>query len=327
MKNILLILQETTVCIISIVIFFSSCKHHPSISFDLTITPDTLELFAPGIISTELYERDMAISPDGNEIMYSLGTYDQSRRCLVAIVKSDQGWGNKEVVNISGVYQDIEPFYAAEGNTLFFVSDRPMPSDTTRNDYNIWKSQRVNGAWNDPVPLSDLINTTEGEYYPSLSRNGNLYFTATRRDGMGREDILVSRYVNGNYQQPEVLDTNINSATYEFNAYISPDEDVLIFSSYGREDDLGGGDLYYSVRNTDGSWTKAKNLGATINSDKLDYCPFVDYARGNFYFTSDRSAESRGRIEDTGELSRLANHPLNGMGNIYRIDMNKLRIK
>ncbi len=314
-------------CLCILCLALHSCEPSQTNSLDLAHTPDSLEIFAPGVISTVLYERDMAISPDGNEIIYSLCTYDQSRRCLVSISKTSAGWGNKEVVSFSGVYQDIEPFYAASGNTLFFASDRPLPSDSTRNDYNIWKSERMDGAWSDPVPLPDLINTTEGEYYPSLSRNGNLYFTATRTDGIGREDIFVSNYVNGSYQQPEVLDSNINSATYEFNAFISPDEDLLIFSSYGRADDLGGGDLYFSKKNIDGIWSKAKNMGALINSDKLDYCPFVDYARGNFYFTSDRSAKSNARISSADELFRLANDPKNGMGNIYRIGLEALKFE
>ena len=38
--------------------------------------------------------------------------------------------------------------------------------------------------------------------------------------------------------------------------------------------------------NTKGVWEKAKNLGAPINSARLDYCPFV--YKGLLYFTSDR---------------------------------------
>lgn len=288
---------------------------------DLNHNSDTLELFAPGVVSTSLYERDIAISLAGDEIIYTLGTYDQSRRSLVSIKKTEAVWGEKRIVSFSGVYQDIEPFFTEDGNTLFFASDRPLPEDSTRNDYNVWKSERSNGIWNQPIPLSSLINTPEGEYYPSVSRNGNLYFTATREDGIGREDIFVSKYVNGEYQAPEVLDSNINTRMYEFNAFVSPDEQLLIFSSYGRPDDLGGGDLYVSHRNADGSWLKATNLGPEINSDKLDYCPFVDYQNGNLYFTSDRASTYTPKIDSTDQLMRLANGILNGMGNIYRIKL------
>jgi hypothetical protein len=39
----------------------------------------------------------------------------------------------------------------------------------------------------------------------------------------------------------------VNSKGYDFNAFIDPDENYIIFSSYKRPDDLGGGDLYYSL--------------------------------------------------------------------------------
>jgi len=313
--------------VIALVIVFAGCHNNAPASLNLDQTPDSIELFAPGIVSTDLAERDVAISPDGNEIIYTLGTYNQKRRCLVSIRKTESGWGEKQVVSFSGVYQDIEPFFTADGNTLYFASTRPMPDDSTREDYNIWKSRRVEGGWGDPEPLSELINTKEGEYYPSVSRNGNLYFTATREGGFGIEDIWMSRLVDGIYQQPEVLDSNINSSTYEFNAFINPDEDLLIFGSWGREDDLGGGDLYFSRRSADGNWSKATHMGPPVNSSKLDYCPFVDYPRGNFYFTSERIPDEVIRITSPEEITDLARSPLNGLGNVYRIAINKLDLK
>ena len=42
-------------------------------SINLDVASDAPELFAPGFISTGMYERDLAISPDGNEMIYTLG--------------------------------------------------------------------------------------------------------------------------------------------------------------------------------------------------------------------------------------------------------------
>ena len=113
------------------------------------------------------------------------------------------------------------------------------------------------------------------------------------------------------------LDTTINTAAYEFNAYVSPEEDIIVFSSYGRPDDMGGGDLYYSVRNKAGNWTKAENMGPLVNSDALDYCPYIDFARNTFYFTSTRALKSPGKISSVDDLRRQADGILNGMGNIF----------
>lgn len=319
--------MKTHMLYLLVLIFFStSCKTENNITFDLELNPEQLEVFGQDYISTALYERDIAISPDGNHLVYTLGDYKQTIRSLVSIKKKGVGWGDKEILPFSGNYNDIEPFFTDDGSKLFFASNRPMGEDSTRTDYNIWYAEQVNGKWNNPIALDTLVNGPGDEFYPSVSSNGNLYFTGTRTDGIGREDIFVSTFSKGKYSAPMPLDSTVNTKAFEFNAFISPDEELLIFSSYGRADGLGGGDLYYSKKDKKGKWRKAENLGEVINSDKLDYCPFIDIPRNNLYFTSDRAKASEDRIKTVPELTNEANKVLNGMGNIYRINMDKLNL-
>jgi hypothetical protein len=304
-----------------------SCGEDKSLSLDLSQSPEQPALFGEDLISTNLYERDIAISPDGREIIYSLGNYRQTRRSLISIRKGAEGWEEKQIVSFSGRYQDIEPFFSTDGSKLYFASNRPMDSDTTRTDYNIWVVEKSDQDWKKPIPLDTLINTTNDEFYPAVSENGNLYFTATRVNGIGREDIFLSTFTNGSYQAPIPLDSTINTGVFEFNAYVSPGEDLLVFSSFGREDGFGGGDLYYSQKDDNGTWAEAKNLGETINSEKLDYCPFVDFPRGNFYFTSERAEVLDTDLKTVSEFNEEAHKVLNGMGNIYRVKLDALDLK
>ena len=307
-------------------ILLNQCKLDKSFEIDLVNTPDKVEIFADEYVSTNLYERDIAISPKGDEIIYTLSDYKQSKQCLVRIRKIGSAWGRKEILGFSGQYSDLEPCFSANGNELYFASDRPTEINSERGDYNIWVSARINEDWSEPKPLPSAINSEKDEFFPSIAGNGNLYFTSARENGIGSEDILISRFIDGEYTNPEPLDSNINTPAYEFNAYITPEEDLLIFSSYGRKDDMGGGDLYYSRKDKYGNWTAAVNMGPQINSDKLDYCPFIDMSRGNFYFTSERILSIDKKIENVSELEGLANHILNGMGNIYRIHLDSVRI-
>jgi WD40-like Beta Propeller Repeat len=83
------------------------------------------------------------------------------------------------------------------------------------------------------------------------------------------------------------LDTGVNSALYEFNAFVSPDEQFILFTAFGRKDDKGRGDIYVSTKNEKGNWLPAKNL-EVINSEKLDYCPIVSFDNKTLFFTSER---------------------------------------
>ncbi|RCW91332.1 TolB family protein [Winogradskyella arenosi] len=291
---------------------------------DIETTAEDLSLFAEHVISTPLYERDLAINPQQNELIYTLGNYKQTKRCLVVRQKKKGRWQNAEILNISGQYQDIEPFYSHDGDRLYFASNRPIYNDTTRNDYNIWYSDRVEDRWSDPVALDSIINSKGDEFFPTLSREGNLFFTASRANGVGKEDIFRAEFVDGTFKSPEPLPAEINTATFEFNAYVNPDENIIIFSSFGRSDGFGGGDLYISRKDKKGQWTASKNLGEDINSNKLDYCPFVDWTSGNFYFTSERATLQDDKIESVEALKQQTDQPLNGFGNIYKVAFGSL---
>ena len=293
-------------------------------AINIHATADQLMLFGEHVISTPLYQRDLAISPQQNELIYTLGDYKQNKRCLVVLNQINDTWTDAKILNISGKYQDIEPFYSNNGNRLYFASNRPIYKDITRDDYNIWYSDRIENGWAEPVALDSIINSRGDEFFPSLSDKGNLFFTATRADGIGREDIFISEYIANSFTSPKPLPEEINTSKFEFNAYVSPKEDLIIFSSFGRSDGFGGGDLYISRKDDSGNWTASKNLGATINSKTLDYCPFVDWESGNFYFTSERITLDNKTLENISELNELSNSTLNGFGNIFKIGVDTL---
>lgn len=96
-------------------------------------------LIGENIISTSFYERDLAIYPNGNELIYTLGDYKQNKRCLVVVKRVNGNWVNPEIIYISGEFQNIEPFYSENGNRLYFASNRPIYKDKTRDDFSMYK--------------------------------------------------------------------------------------------------------------------------------------------------------------------------------------------
>ncbi|WP_299552640.1 exo-alpha-sialidase [Seonamhaeicola sp.] len=310
------------IILLSILINCSHSKPQKTL-INFETAPDSLELLFPDAISTHLTQRDFALSPDRNEIIYTLGNQKESRRMLVSLKKENGKWGDKTMLPFCGTYQDIEPFFSPDGKLLFFASNRPIYDDSTRTDYNIWVSKKENNTWQKPVALDSTINTKGKEYYPSVTNSGNLYFTATRPEGFGLEDIYRSEYKNGQYQNPKVLDSTINSKSYEFNAYVNPEETLIFYSSYGRPDGHGGGDLYYSTKDANDIWQPAKNFGAPINSNKLDFCPYYDSKTHILYFSSLRTNYPE-TFSSVDEFIAFAEQPTNGLSSIYRVSIKNI---
>ena len=279
-------------------------------------TAQEVSLFMPEKVNTHLNERDFAISPVGDEIMFTRSTVDNKYRVIVHMMKIEKGWSEPEIVPFSGNFNDLEPFYSPDGQKLFFASNRTEDQSSQKKDYDIWYAQKEYGLWANPVRLDTSINTHGNEFYPSVASNGNLYFTGERSDSKGTEDIYVSNFKDGKYQTPVSLSENINTKNYEYNAFISPNEKLLIFGSYGRMDDMGGGDLYYSIKNEAGEWQESIHFVENINSNDLDYCPFYDIQNEVLYFTSNRKTEPNG-FETLKKLHEYSESILSGAGNIY----------
>ena len=141
--------------------------------------------------------------------------------------------------------------------------------------------------WEGPFNPGAPVNTDKDEFYPSLTKSGNLYFTRNNEDA--GDDIFVSELKNGKYSQPQPLPETVNSKGDDFNAFIDPDEKYIIFSSYKRKDDLGRGDLYFALRK-EGIWQPAVHFEHGINSATLDYSPFVSPDHRYFFFTSKKQS-------------------------------------
>jgi Tol biopolymer transport system component len=288
-------------------------------------TTDLPTLFLEGVISTNLNERDMAISPDGQDMYYTLlGNQNVFSTIIHREKLSNNKWSAPTVASFSGNYGDLEPAFSPDGKKLFFSSNRPITGNEPK-DYDIWVTENINGNWSEPKNLGVNINTKANEFYPSVAANGNLYFTAEYDKGPGKEDIYVSRWINGSFTKSAALDSAINSDFWEFNAFVSPDETFIIFTSYGRKDDMGGGDLYLSVKDAKNQWQPAQNL-VLINSTKLDYCPFVTADQKTLYFTSKRHNLPSSYAKDVTfeELVRAYNGASNGSDDIYETNFERL---
>lgn len=291
-----------------------------SIACTLTASGDEA---SPLWINSGLNNRDLTLTPDGNLMLSTVMAPANQFATIVMWRKRGGRWQDAEIAPFSGRYPDIEPMFSPDGSKLFFASKRPNP-DRDGSDWDIWFVHHDDGNFSEPINPGEPINTAANEFYPSVAANGNLYFTSQRDGGAGSEDIFFAQWAEGAYSSVKPLGAGVNTAGFEFNAFVSPDESYLIFSAQGRADDMGGGDLYISFRDDSGAFAPAIHLPEPVNSAMLDYCPFVVGDR--FYFTSRRFAASAGfsRYQDVAEAFQSAG---NGLGDIYWVPLSRVMVQ
>jgi len=283
-------------------------------------------LFGPGVISTPDFEFNASFTPDGKTVYFSKSDVGFNRITVVFSRNKDSRWTEPEVAPFSGVWKDTDPFVAPNGKKLFFISNRPIGTEKTpRKDYDIWFVERAGtDQWSDPVHINGPVNTDDFELYPSVTRDGTLYFCAMRGGHSGTH-IYRARLVNGEYGAPELL--SFSTQANDIDPTIAADESFLVFASRDRGGS-GQGDLFVSFRRPDGQWSVPKNLGAPINSSFNEFATGLSADNRKLYFASNRidlTMPRRNRI-NYKQLGEELNEILNGQPNIYEVDITELRV-
>jgi WD40-like Beta Propeller Repeat len=290
---------------------------------------DSAELFAPGIVSTGMFTRDIAITPDGSEIYFGvqLGRFNT----ILETHRVNDRWTKPEVAPFArdARFFNLEPAISPDGQKFFFTSTRlPAGREPTRDEIRSWTNQdiwvmdRVGDHWSEPHNLGPPVNSDGPEFFPSVTRDGTLYFT--RDFDATRESYLYrARLVDGLYQEPEKLGPQVNSTSSQFNAYVAPDESYLILCTGGRADSRGRTDYYVVFRNEDDTWSEPVNLGDAVNTPAdAEYSPYVTRDGKYFFFMSSRPLPDAA-IPDTltrDFLLRFRAGPGSGNSAIYWMD-------
>ncbi|MEM6380726.1 MAG: hypothetical protein AAF705_21260 [Bacteroidota bacterium] len=114
--------------------------------------------------------------------------------------------------------------------TMFFASDRK------ENDFDIYQSRFVNGAFQTPTSLGNAINTKYYEADVFVDPNeAYLIFCAQRPDGYGRGDLYISfKNKDGSWSPSKNMGPKINSTGHELCPFVSKDGKYFFYTS--RED-------------------------------------------------------------------------------------------
>lgn len=137
--------------------------------------------------------------------------------------------------------------------------------------------------------LGPTINSVHSDYNPVLSSDGNTMAYSSHIDS--KDEILISRKVNGEWSEPENITQQIGSKGSVFTADISADGNkvyLIVIDNYGS-------DIYYTEFNGS-KWSKMNPFDSKINSPYYETSFFINDAEDEVYFSSD-SPESIGGLD------------------------------
>ncbi len=146
-----------------------------------------------------------------------------------------------------------------------------------------------------PVSVGSAINTTDDEYWPSITADGKtLMFTRQTRNsdsnspfGQGQEDFYISYFSDNAWQLAINAGAPLNTPQNEGAQTLSSDGSYMYFTACSRPGGLGSCDIYFSAF-LDGKWSEPYDLGKPVNTSNWESQPSISADGKTLYFSSNR---------------------------------------
>jgi len=192
--------------------------------------------------------------------------------------------------NINSVLDEDAPFLADNDKTLYFSSK----GFNSSGDYDIFKSELVNGEWTEAVALKYPINSPANDIYYVVDEDNNAFLSSNREGGFGLMDIYkVKRPLNPVFDCDKFKNPNL-TVNFDLNESINDKMGDLEYLWYFDDDTRGEGaklsktfkypgkhEVKIDVIDKSIDLVEKNEILKIINIDSLNY---IGYKYDNLYF-------------------------------------------
>ena len=231
------------------------------------------------------------LEPDNARIKNLQASYD----LIAADAKKSTGYKIENLRNFNSRFHDYSPAYgSSDYETIYFTSSRREGKKKTKTyeatgqkNTDIFHTELSKNGWNTPSPLDNAMNTEDEEGSCVFNHNyTSMYFTQCVKEKRANHGcrIMVTKYQNGNWSEPEDLKLVPDSMVAAHPA-LSADGLTMYFSS-NLKGGAGGLDLWRVTRGSenDNLWSEPLHMGSAINTPGDEMFPSV--RKDTLYFAS-----------------------------------------
>jgi peptidoglycan-associated lipoprotein len=183
--------------------------------------------------------------PSGTGYFTVCNGYDgKGKTCKIYTSQYDAGantWSKPEALSFnSDEFDCAQPSISADGNVLYFSSDKPGGY----GQKDLYKSIKgVTRLWGDPINLGKEINSPGDDVFPTISGDSLFIYSSDGRQGLGGLDLYKATFVKGNPKNPEWMEMPFNSTGDDFNLVYGKTKEEGFYCS-NRIGGFGNDDIY-----------------------------------------------------------------------------------
>ncbi len=184
---------------------------------------------------------------------------------------------------INSEYTEYNPVVSADEGVMAYTVFKPAEQNSSGgNSEAILITYNETGIWSAPKKVEVQTQNNYGTAGISADGQEMLIFIGDKASG----SIFKMEKDGDSWGRPIPLGQNIQSKYLESTASLTPDGKTIYFAS-NRPGGYGGMDIYSSTCDAAGKWSRATNLGPTINTKANEDAPFIHPNEKLLFFTTD----------------------------------------
>ena len=195
-------------------------------------------------INSYYHDGPGCLTSDGQTLYFTRVDYIQkkgyvNRSKIFSATAKGKSWTNIKPIELNSLdYSIAHPSISADNSTLYFTSD--MPGGYGGKD--LYMSKKEGETWGAPVNLGPDINTSGDEMFPTIRKDGVLFFSSNGLPGFGGMDIYSAKLINNKWILNRNEGLDLNSSTDDFG--ITFLNDTVGYFSSNRAGGKGNDDIY-----------------------------------------------------------------------------------
>ena len=188
---------------------------------------------------------------------------------------------------INSLSSERMPIISPDGRALYFARKDHAQNIGEKNNDDIWVSYlNINGSWSEAVNIGAPLNNKDHNFVVSVSPSNDVLYLANEYDSDGGDGVSVTRRVGRRWSRPEALQIENHYNLSAFVNYHLNIDGTILLMAVERNDGLGDMDIFVTFQKKDGTWSKPKNLGSTINTPEVESSVFLAADEKTIYFSS-----------------------------------------
>lgn len=191
-------------------------------------------------------------------------------------------------LGINSEYPELAPVINSKGDKIFYTRNYHPENIGYNKLQDIWYSKMKNGIFETPKNIGYPLNDEFPNFAISVTPDDNALIVGNvyNKSGKPNSGISISHRDKDKWTYPKEIEIKDYEKIGNLSSYYFAADGRTLLLAYEAKESIGGTDMWVSFLESDGKFSKPRNLGEMINTADNENSPFLAVDGKTLFFSS-----------------------------------------